>query len=301
MRTTNQLFTGDEYHLRLGVFVANSRFVSEQNRQPGSLFRCSLNHLAALTPAEYRSMLGYRKSDKVALPKKAKRAPLRRGAAPDSLDYRDQGVVNAVKDQGQCGSCWAFSAIQAIESTYALQTKNLYSLSEQNLVDCDIVSLGCEGGNMITAFAYLILLQGGKVATEVGYPYTAADGSCVYDSSKAVGPLLDDFTEGIPFDESGLKESVASYGPHAVAIDAAGVSFQLYTSGIYNDQSCSALLLDHGVGVIGYGTESGTDYWLVRNSWGVNWGEKGYIRIARNAGNECGVATEPSVPFPPGA
>jgi cathepsin L len=227
---------------------------------------------------------------------------LQHGDVPDSLDYRDQGVVNPIRDQGQCGSCWAFSAIQAVESTYALATKTLYSLSEQNLVDCDFLSLGCDGGNMLTAFLFLITWQSEYVALGADYPYTAATGdSCLYDSSKAVGPLVDDFDEVLPFDEDGLKTSVATYGPHSVAIDAAGVSFQLYTGGVYNDQSCSAISLDHGVGVVGYGNDAsaGLDFWLVRNSWGVSWGEQGYIRIARNAGNECGVATEASVPFPP--
>jgi cathepsin L len=298
MRTTKILYTGEEYHLRLGIFLANARFVTEHNQKPGTPFRCSLNHLAALTPAEYKSMLGYRQPSHASNNRGVKMAPLRKNV-PDSLDYRDKGVVNPVKDQAQCGSCWAFSAIQSIESTYALEKKTLYSLSEQNLVDCDLFCLGCSGGSMVTAFLFLIGWQSEYVATEANYPYTATDGACAYTEAKAVGPVLDTFGIVNPGDEESLKEGVATSGPHAVAIDASAVSFQLYKGGIYSEPACSSLQLDHGVGVIGYGTESGKDFWLVRNSWGAGWGEKGYIRMARNAGNMCGIASQASVPNPP--
>jgi cathepsin L len=292
MRATNTYYTGDEYQLRLGIFMTNARFVSQSNANKANLYRVGLNSLAALTQAEYQSMLGYRKADRALT--KGRTAPKRKTAAPATLDWRDSGAVNAIKDQGQCGSCWAFSTIQTSESTYFLYSGTLLSLSESDLVDCDWFSLGCDGGNMLTAYEWVILFQDGKFNLESDYPYTPSVGSCQFDSAKGVG-LIASFIINIPYDEAGLVDIVATYGPAAIAIDASLTSFQLYTSGIYNDDQCSSLSLDHGVGAIGYGTDGGVDYWLVRNSWGLTWGEQGYIKIIRNNGNTCGVATEASV------
>jgi cathepsin L len=294
MRSTNNFYTGDEYQFRLGVFMTNARFVSQANANKANLYRVGLNHLAALTAAEYKSMLGYRPIDRTVT--KGRTAPKGRKAdPPDTWDWRTKGAVNAIKDQGQCGSCWAFSTIQASESTYFLYSTTLLSLSESNLVDCDWFSNGCDGGNMITAYEWVILFQGGKFNLESDYPYTPVTGTCKWDSSKGVG-LIVDFVMNTPFDEVGLVDLIYTYGPAAIAIDASQTSFQLYTGGIYNDPQCSSFLLDHGVGAIGWGTDGGTAYWLVRNSWGVSWGDQGYIKIIRNRSNACGVATEASIP-----
>ncbi|EPS57605.1 cysteine proteinase, partial [Genlisea aurea] len=192
------------------------------------------------------------------------------------------------------GSCWAFSAIGSVESINAIKTGKLISLSEQELVDCDTTDSGCSGGLMDNAFAFII--KNGGIDTESDYPYTAQDGTCnkVKLNTKVV--TISGYVDVTPNSESALQAAVANQ-PVSVAIDAGGLSFQLYTSGIFN--GICATLLDHGVVVVGYGTSSGQDYWIVRNSWGTSWGESGYIRMKRNVASksgQCGIAIEPSYP-----
>lgn len=288
MRNTNQFFTGEEYQTRLGIWLANKRFVNSHNSMVNG-FSFGLNHLAHLTPAEYKSLLGYKG---VHSQLNVKAAP--KGAAPDSIDWRDKGVVNPVKDQGQCGSCWAFSAIQAFESAWAIGGNTLISLSEQNIVDCVTTCDGCNGGLMDDAYTYVIQSQGGQFNLEADYPYKAQDGSCEFSKHSPVGKISS-FVDSPSKDENALKENVGTYGPLAIAIDASSIFFQLYSGGIYDPWLCSSTNLDHGVGAVGYGTD-GKDYWLVRNSWGGSWGEKGYIRMVRNKSNKCGVATQATLP-----
>jgi cathepsin L len=284
MREHDMLYTGDEYQLRLGIYLANSRFVQEHN-QAHLGFTVELNHLAVLTPAEYKSLLGARASA-LAEQKAAARAV----GAPDSWDWRTQGAVQAVKDQGQCGSCWAFGAIASAESAIYIKSGTLYSLSEQNLVDCVTSCSGCNGGWPSSAYTYVVNRQSGHFNLEKDYAYTAKDGTCKYASGKATG-TISGYSTVQSGSESDLLNKVYSLGPSAVAIDASHNSFQLYKSGIYNEASCSSSSLDHAVTAVGYGTESGTDYWIVKNSWGTSWGEKGYIRMSRNKRNQCGIAT----------
>jgi len=291
MRSTNQIYSGDEYQLRFGIFQANQRYVSSHNKGKHS-WTLALNKFSAMTPAEYRALLGVRGSVS-----ESNYVPAQSSVkAPDALDWRDKGVVNPIKDQGQCGSCWAFSAIQAMESAWAINHNTLYSLSESNLVDCTCE--GCNGGVPSSAYDYVISKQGGKFQLESDYPYTPVRNNCHFDAAKAPDAQIEKHISSLIFSESKLQEHVAEYGPATVCIDASQASFQLYTGGIYDDSSCSSLILDHAVGCIGYGSESGTDYWIIRNSWGEDWGEAGYIRIRRNHHNRCGVATRVSIPIP---
>ena len=288
MRETNQLFTGDEYHARLGIWINNKRFVQQHNSK--GEFQLSMNHLAHLTQAEYKALLGFKGVSKGQTVK----AMNLKDDVPDTVDWRQSGLVNPIKNQGNCGSCWAFSTIQAQEGVYAKTHGNLYSLSEQNLVDCVTSCSGCNGGLMHEAYQYVIANQQGLFNLEVDYPYTAKDGTCKFDVSKGYAKVTGDFqvTQG---DENALKVASATYGPIAIAIDASHFTFQLYHSGIYDPWFCSSSNLDHAVGLIGYGTDK-KDYWLVRNSWGTSWGESGYIRMVRNKNNKCGVATMAFVP-----
>jgi cathepsin L len=288
MRETNNVFTGEEYQTRFGIWMANKRLVSEHNRK--STFKVAMNKLSHYTPSEYRSLLGYKQMDR--LRRKSSRMNVK---APESIDWREKGVVNAIKDQAQCGSCWAFSAIQAQESQWAIKHAKLYSLSEQNLIDCDSTSSGCDGGLMENAYEYVIKNQNGKFMLEDDYPYAGIDGTCKFDASKAVTQIVSflDVTEG---DEKDLAEKIAQYGPASIAIDASDWSFQLYSSGIYDESACSSSMLDHGVGCVGYGSENGVNYWIVRNSWGTSWGEKGYIRMIKDKSNQCGEATQACIP-----
>jgi cathepsin L len=218
-------------------------------------------------------------------------------ALPATVDWRTKGVVTGIKNQEQCGSCWAFSAVASIEGQAALASKKLISLSEQNLVDCSTAegNMGCNGGLMDQAFEYVIKNKG--IDTEASYPYEASDDNCVY-KSKNSGATVSNYSDIATGSESALQSAVATVGPISVAIDASQFSFQFYSSGVYNEPNCGNQMsdLDHGVTAVGYGTEGGADYWLVKNSWGTVWGIQGYIKMSRNKSNQCGIATAASYP-----
>ena len=214
---------------------------------------------------------------------------------PRSIDWRTKGRVTAVKNQQQCGSCWAFSAVGAMEGQHAHSTGDLISLSESQIVDCDkhTGDHGCLGGLMDGAFKYGIKYG---IESEKEYPYDPNDDPCSFQKNQTVATFSD--YKDIIGGEGGLKEAVATIGPISVGIDASHTSFQLYKTGVYSEPACSTTMLDHGVLVVGYDTtDSGQDYWIVKNSWGDTWGQKGYIYMARNHNNSCGIATEPSYPI----
>uniref|UniRef100_A0A7N9AKK9 Cathepsin 12 n=1 Tax=Mastacembelus armatus TaxID=205130 RepID=A0A7N9AKK9_9TELE len=207
-----------------------------------------------------------------------------------SVDYRNMGYVTEVKDQGFCGSCWAFSTTGAIEGQMYKRTGQLVSLSEQNLVDCSrpYGTFGCNGAWMANAFDYVI--NNGLQSTNT-YPYTSVDTQpCYYDSTLAVAHITD--YRFIPKgDEQALADAVATIGPITVAIDADHASFLFYSSGIYDEPSCNPNNLSHAVLLVGYGSEAGQDYWIIKNSWGTSWGEGGYMRMIRDGRNTCGIAS----------
>jgi len=197
----------------------------------------------------------------------------------ESLDWRTKGKVSPVKDQGQCGSCWAFSTVGYLESQYLIKNNKAQTFSEQQLVDCDKDSdAGCNGGLMQTAFNY-IQTQG--IESDTKYPYKARDQTCKYNQKDVVTKVSNvQCYEDVTVTQ--IKQYLNSVGPLAIAVDA--TDFQSYDSGIL---VCNSYSLDHGVLLVGYGTEAGQDYWIVKNSWGKNWGESGFVRVSTKQGENC--------------
>ncbi|CAF3606443.1 unnamed protein product [Rotaria sp. Silwood1] len=215
---------------------------------------------------------------------------------PKSINWLKEGYVTPVKDQGQCGSCWAFSATGALEGQHFAKTKKLTSLSEQNLVDCSdfVGNMGCWGGLMDRAFQYIKVNEG--IDTEDSYPYEGFDRLCRFDSAN-IGATDTGYIDIAAQNEDDLQLAIATIGPISVAIDASQDSFQFYKSGVYNEPACSSTNLDHGVLAVGYDTTSSDDYYIIKNSWGTSWGMKGYIWMSRNKKNQCGIATMASYPL----
>jgi len=284
--------TSSEQAYRYRVFKKNlDKIVAHNEKNLG--YTLAVNHFADLTTSEFSERYLGLKFDASA----RKQGTLHRAASqalPDTVDWRTKGAVTGVKDQGQCGSCWSFSTTGSVEGAWFLKKGSLVSLSEQNLVDCSGAqgNQGCNGGLMDDAFQYIITNKG--IDTEKSYPYEAEDDKCRFKAAN-VGATISSFVDVKSGSESDLQSAVAQQ-PVSVAIDASHFSFQFYSSGVYYESSCSATELDHGVLAVGYGTDSGKDYWLVKNSWGGSWGDKGYIKMSRNRKNNCGIATASSYP-----
>jgi len=308
VKTYGRQYETAEMFQRYAVFKTNLAFIQKHNQKyaHGQVsYSMALNQFADMTNTEYKLRLGYKPN------------PDRSGqhmnshrcgdtiSVPDSIDWTTKGAVNAVKDQGQCGSCWTFSATAAMEAAWFFHSNELLSLSEQLCVDCvnDGANTCDLGGEMHDC--YLQVIQEGGDELESAYPYTATSGGgCKFDKSKVVATMssyrnVTTCTEKKKIwtcSENDLKNAAATT-VISVAIDASQQSFQFYSSGVYDEPNCNSCdNLDHGVAVVGYGTESGSDYWLVRNSWGDQWGLAGYIKMSRNKNNQCGIACDATYP-----
>jgi KDEL-tailed cysteine endopeptidase len=298
-RFSRRYETMEEMQTRFQIFRANLRNIILHNLDRSQNFTMGINQFTDLTPQEFK--------DQYISGLKAPVGSYGCGSfsssasgAPSSIDWRQKGAVTSVKDQGQCGSCWTFSSTGAVEGAWAISTGKLVDLSEQELVDCATGlaygSYGCNGGQMEGAFKFII--ANGQCSLS-SYPYTSGvtktGGTCQKCSAVA---HISSCSDVKPNDQISLKGAVAKQ-PVAVAIEADTRYFQSYSSGVLTSTSCGTNL-DHGVLVVGYGTESGQDYWLVKNSWGASWGEQGYVKIARTSSTNdpgiCGIAMDPSFP-----
>ncbi|XP_065856878.1 senescence-specific cysteine protease SAG39-like [Euphorbia lathyris] len=284
-----------EKEMRFDIFKQNVHLIESFNKDEAKSFKLAINQFADLTNQEFKTSRNRFKGHICS----EQAGPFRYeniSAVPTSMDWRKKGAVTAIKDQGQCGSCWAFSTVAAVEGISQLTTGKLVSLSEQELVDCDTkgVDQGCEGGLMDDGFEFIIGNKG--ITTETNYPYDAADGTCKTKKEANHAAKITGYEDVPANDEAALMKAVANQ-PIAVAIDASGSEFQFYSSGIFTG-SCGTEL-DHGVTAVGYGSSSGMNYWLVKNSWGSQWGEEGYIRMQKDIdANEglCGIAMQASYP-----
>ncbi|XP_047200273.1 procathepsin L-like isoform X5 [Hippoglossus stenolepis] len=280
-----------ENSFRRAVWEKNMNLVLKHNQEASEgkhSYTLGLNHLSDMTTEEINERLNGARPEEVDLLRNETFKRASGSVAPPSVDWRKSGLVSAVQNQGKCGSCWAFSSMGALEGQIAKQTKVLVPLSPQNLVDCSTTdgNKGCIFGYLSKAFKYVIRNKG--VDSEKSYPYEAKDGKCRYDVKGKAG-TCSNFTVLPKGNEIALRDETASVGPISVLVDAKLPSFHQYRGGVYNDPKCSSSVT-HAVLVVGYGTDNGQDYWLVKNSWGTKWGEKGYIRMARNKNNLCGIA-----------
>eukprot|EP01121_Diplochlamys_sp_Union-15-3_P003505 TRINITY_DN133_c0_g3_i1.p1 TRINITY_DN133_c0_g3~~TRINITY_DN133_c0_g3_i1.p1 ORF type:complete len:329 (+),score=42.44 TRINITY_DN133_c0_g3_i1:52-1038(+) len=292
-RIYGKSYSGVELELRYNIFKQNLDFVNRHNQDQSKTFRVGLNMFSDMTIEEMNQYKGLKKPIKVSNNTVSR---LKVQELPLSWDWRSKGAVTEVKNQGQCGSCWAFSATGAIESACFIATHKLVSLSEQNLVDCSGAqgNQGCNGGLMDSSYQYAMTVGG--LDTEVSYPYVAEDQTCNYNS-KNLGPCKVTGYKDIPSGSEADLLSATYEQPVAVAVDASHYSFQNYWSGVYYEPACSSQSVDHTLLVVGWGTFNGSDYWICKNSWGTSWGIQGYIWMSRNKNNNCGIATIASYPL----
>jgi cathepsin L len=293
----NKVYSDEELDNRFEIFKSNVISIFEHNIVPGQNFTLGVNQFSDLTPEEFKALYinsGFQGVNVGSYGCKTYTSSSSSSNSLASLDWRQKNAVTSVKDQGSCGSCWTFSSTGASEGAWAISTGKLIDLSEQQLVDCatgvSYGSHGCNGGQMEGADKYLIANGQCSLAS---YPYTATDDKCKTCSPVAHFSSCSDVK---PNDQVSLLNAV-SIGPVSVALSADTRYFQSYTSGILDATACYTEL-NHGVLIVGYGTDNGQKYWNVKNSWSSTWGEQGYIRILRsdstNDAGICGIAMQPS-------
>lgn len=276
--------TKAEFVFRMEQFKKTMAKIAEHQSNAAHKSTVGLNHFSDWTEAEYKKLLGT-----VAKENHGEDAEeLDTSNLQDTVDWRSKGAVTPVKNQGQCGSCWAFSTTGSVEGAMFLSSGTLQSFSEQQLVDCSKNgNMGCHGGLMDNAFKYI---ETNPLMLESDYAYTGRDGSCKYVSSKGVGQVKG--FKDVRRDTSGaqLRAAVAK-NPVSIAIEADQFVFQGYSGGIIT-HGCGSKL-DHGVLAVGYGGLEDEEYFLVKNSWGPSWGDQGYVKIAPD---QCGITMQPSYP-----
>jgi KDEL-tailed cysteine endopeptidase len=285
----------NEVERRFTIFKDNLKTITTHNSLLHQNFTLGINQFTDLLPEEFKAQYTTNIDTKIGVNYGCTTFTNSITNVPISIDWRKKNAVTSVKDQGQCGSCWAFSSTGAAEGAWAIKTGNLIELSEEQLVDCatgmQYGSHGCNGGQMEGAFKYLI--QNGQCDLSE-YPYNPDKTSDCKSCTQVA--QFDTCYNVKPNDQNSLKSAVAQQ-PVSVAIEADTRYFQSYSGGILDSPSCGTTL-DHGVLIVGYGEENGLKYWLLKNSWSTTWGEEGYFKILRSDSSNdpgvCGVAMDPS-------
>ena len=281
----------NEYLARFEVFKRNVMAAFTENAS----YQTGITKFSDLTQQEFAKTYLNLNYDAMAVANFNPYVVQVKNAAPDAWDWREKGYVSPVKDQGSCGSCWAFSTVGNLEGLYYKEKQTMVTLSEQMLVDCDTYDSGCNGGLMENTFTWL--KENGGIMTDTDYPYKGRKGTCQSDETKYVDMQITGYTKlgsgsstWDPVDEDEIKEFLYETGPLAVALNANPL--QTYSSGILDKTSsqCPTSGMNHAVTMVGYGHDDSQDkdYWIVKNSWGKNWGEDGYFRIRRGTGC-CGI------------
>ena len=273
--------TVEEYNMRRELFESADYLINLHNSTNAS-FTLGHNKFSHMTEEEKAGTRGLIMPEYLLGGEQVELSEEKNGT---SIDWRTEGAVNAIQDQGQCGSCWTFSTMAAVEGEHAIKTGELLKFAEQELVDCDGLSAGCNGGSMALAFYWL---KSHDALLESDYPYTAQNGTC--QASQYTGVTTDAGYQMITQNSSSALMASIEAAPTSVAIEADKIAFQGYTSGVLNSSACGTSL-DHGVLAVGYGTEDGQAYYLVKNSWGSSWGDQGYVKIANNGDGAgiCGI------------
>mmetsp|Transcript_100325 Transcript_100325/g.283019 ORF Transcript_100325/g.283019 Transcript_100325/m.283019 type:complete len:335 (+) Transcript_100325:34-1038(+) len=293
-----KLENGEEFLKRLQIFADNVDIIEKHNADPTQTFKMGFNKFTHMTFEEFKDTV---RIGGARIPNLRKNpdgpmheAPADRSTLGSEVDWVAKGAVTDVKDQGNCGSCWSFSTTGSLEGAYYLKTGSLTAFSEQEMVSCDNVDAGCNGGWMDDAFEFV--KKNGGLPTEEDYPYTSGttgkSGTCETGHTNVAAVAPKSYTD-VRSNVDALMSAVAQQ-PVSIAIQANQLAFQFYDSGVLTG-NCGQRL-DHGVLAVGYGTENGVDYWKVKNSWGDSWGEDGYIKIERSDADLCGVLDAASYP-----
>ena len=299
----------DELLYRQTIYMENKKFIEAMNTEDDHV-TYEMNEFGDMSPDEFHMyMKGFANTTYNPLLSKTRGCKEYSGEtiyqseidgvsvdAIDELDWRHHNAVTEVKNQGQCGSCWSFSSAAAMEGSWSIAGGQLMNLSEQQLMDCSKLygNMGCNGGLMDSAFDYAIDYG---MCSDVAVPYTAESGSCSSSVQDCQKVAFFDYCMDVPANNQVMLRKAVTQMPVSVAIEADTATFQFYKSGILDSTKCGTTL-DHGVVVVGFGEDNGQEYWTVKNSWGSDWGEDGYIRIARSDSTDdagvCGIAMQPS-------
>jgi len=284
-----KIYSHDEFGVRFRAFEQNLQIVEKLNAEAGSI-TYGITKFMDLTPAEFKAKYLMKKpvdTSAIRATKPFTPINLSKATIPASFDWRNQGnYITPVYNQGQCGSCWAFSITENIESMWAIAGNTLTQLSMQQVVSCDTSDGGCGGGDPPTAYAYVE--SAGGLEPYSDYPYTGENGYCQFNAADVLAKISGWNYATQSQDESQMAAFLVATGPLSVCVDAE--TWQYYTGGVVMAGSCGTSL-DHCVMAVGYSTSSSTPYWIVRNSWGTDWGLNGYIYIEQGQ-NTCGIAQE---------